>query len=162
MIIFRGKPLTLWKLIGEEYVPNEDLVQYLILISNDNISCPIKLTKLLNEDHPLPVLFSSCDINPLICVKLQELDNQFYFSVFNQPYPQFILHNYCPVSLCIALTKKSKSKSKSKEPIPFSSDWNWTYRITPEKMSYLSFPYSLPNNQFPRVLIGLDKIPFKG
>lgn len=162
--VFRGKPLTLWKLIGKESIPNEDLIQYLILISNGNISCPIKLTKLINEERPLPVLFSSCDINPLICVTLQELDNQFFFSIFNQPYPQFVLYNYCPVSLTLALTKNSKSKPKSKsnEPIPFSTDWNWTYRITSEKNAYLSFPYSLPNNQFPRVLIGLDKIPFKG
>lgn len=154
--------MTLWRLIGRETVSNEELVQYLILIANDNISCPIKLTELKNEDHPLPVLFSSCDVNPLICVTLQELDNQYFFAVYNQPYPQFILYNYCPVSLTIALTKKSKSKSKSLESIPFSIDWNWTYRITPGTNAYLSFPYSVSSKQFPRVLIGLDKKHFKG
>lgn len=143
-------------------MPNEDLVQYLILVFNGNISCPIKLTNLINEECPLSVVFSSCDINPLICVTLQEFDNQYFFTVYNQPYPQFIFYNYCPVPLALALTKKSKSKFKSKEPISFSTDWNWTYRITPEKNAYLSFPYSVSNNQISRVLIGLDKKPFKG
>lgn len=141
---------------------NEELVQYFILISDGNISCPIKLTELMNEERPLPVLFSSCDVNPLICVTLQEMDNQYYFSVYNQPYPQFILYNYCPVSLILALTKKSKSKSKLKEPIQFSIDWNWTYKITSGKSAYLSFPYSISCKQFPRVLVGLDKNPFRG
>lgn len=140
---------------------NEELVQYFILISNGNISCPIKLTELINEERPLPVLFSSCDLNPLICVTLQESDNQYFFTVYNQPYPQFILYNYCPISLTISLTK-SKSKSKFKEPIPFSTDWNWSYRITSEKNAYLSFPYSVSRNQLPKILIGLDKKPFKG
>lgn len=132
-----------------------------MLISNGNISCPIKLTELINEERPLPVLFSSCDLNPLICVTLQEMDNQYFFTVYNQPYPQFILYNHCPVSLTLALTK-SKAKSKSKEPIPFSIDWNWKYKITSGKNAYLSFPYSVVCKQFPRVLIGLDKNPFKG
>jgi len=130
-------------------------------MSNGNISCPIKLTELLHEERPVPVLFSSCDLNPLICVTLQESDNQYFFTVYNQPYPQFILHNYCPVSLTLSLTK-SKSKSKFKEPIRFSIDWNWSYRITSEKNAYLSFPYSVSHNQLPRILIGLDKKPFKG
>lgn len=154
--------MTLWKLIGRETVSNDELVQYLIVISNENISCPIRLTELKKEERPLPVLFSSCDENPLICVTLQELDNQYFFTVYNQPYPQFVIYNYCPVSLTIALAKKSKSKSKSKEPIPFSINWNWTYKITSGYNSYLSFPYSVSSKEFPRVLIGLDKKPFKG
>lgn len=112
----------------------------------------------MNEERPLPVLFSSCDINPLICVTLQELNNQHFFTVYNQPYPQFILYNHCPVSLSLALAKKSKSK----EPMPFSIDWNWTYRITSGSKAYLSFPYSVSCLQIPKVLIGLDKKPFKG
>lgn len=151
----------MWTLIGKETIANEELVQYLILISNGNISCPIKLTELMNEERPLPVLFSSCDLNPLICIKLQEMDNQFFVTIYNQPFPQFILYNYCPMSLVLGLAKKTKSKSKS-EPMPFSTDWNWTYRITSGKNAYLSFPYSVQSKQFPRVLIGLDKNPFKG
>lgn len=156
-----GKPLVMWTLIGKESA-NEDLEQYLILTSNGNISCPIKLTDIVKEERPLPVLFSSCDSNPLICVTLQELDNQYFFTIYNQPYPQFILYNYCPVSLTLALSKKSKSKSKSKEPMPFSNDWNWTYRISSGKNAYISFPYSVSCKQIPRVLIGVDKKPFKG
>lgn len=152
----------MWTLIGKEAVTNEELVQYVILISNNNICCPIKLTELINEERPMPVIFSSCDLNPLICVKLQELDNQYFFTIYNQPYPQFILYNYCPLSLTLSLTKKSKSKTKSKEPVPFSMDWDWTYRIVSGKNSYLTFPYSLSCKQFPRVLIGLDKKHFKG
>lgn len=151
----------MWTLIGKEYVSNENLVQYFILISNGNISCPIKFTELINEERPLPVLFSSCDLNPLVCVTLKEIDNQYFFTVYNQPYPQFVLYNYCPVSLTLALTK-SKTKSKSKEPIPFSSDWNWMYNIASGKNAYLSFPCSVASKQFPRVLIGLNKKPFKG
>lgn len=154
--------MALWKLIGKENIANEELVQYFILVSNGNISCPIKLSELKNEEHPLPVLFSSCDFNPLICVTLQELDNQYFFTVYNQPYPQFILYNNCPMPLTLAIAKKSKSKSKSKEPIPFSLDWNWTYRISSGKNAYLSFPHSVSCYQIPRVLIGLDKKPFKG
>ncbi|XP_025418587.1 vacuolar protein sorting-associated protein 13B-like [Sipha flava] len=153
-----GKPLALWTLIGRQNTSNEELVQYIILISDGNISCPIKLTELINEERPLPVLFSSCVINPLICVTLQELNNQYFFTVYNQPYPQFILYNHCPVSLNLTLAKKSKSK----EPKPFSIDWNWTYRITSGKKAYLSFPHSVSCIQIPRVLIGLDKKPFKG
>lgn len=159
---FRGKPLALWTLIGEETISNEELVQYFIIISNDNISCPIKLSELINDKHPLPVLFSSCDQNPLICVTLQELDNQYFLTVYNQPYPQFILYNYCPVSLTFALAKKSKPKSKSKEPMPFSIDWNWTYKIASGKNAYLCFPYSVSNKKHPRLLIGLDKKLFIG
>jgi len=151
----------MWTLIGKESA-NEDLVQYLILTSNGNISCPIKLTDIVKEERPLPVLFSSCDSNPLICVTLQELDNQYFFTIYNQPYPQFILYNYCPVSLTLALSKKSKSKSKSKEPMPFSNDWNWTYRIFSGNNAYISFPYSVLCKQIPTVLIGVDKKPFKG
>lgn len=150
--------MALWTLIGRQNVYNEELVQYIILISDGNISCPIKLTELTNEERPLPVLFSSCVTNPLICVTLQELNNQYFFTVYNQPYPQFILYNHCPVSLNLTLAKKSKSK----EPIPFSIDWNWTYRITSGKKAYLSFPYSVSCVEIPRVLIGLDKKPFRG
>lgn len=150
--------MTLWTLIGNETSSNEEFVQYFILVSDGNVSCPIKLTELINEKQPLPVLFSSCDTNPLICVTLQELDNQYFFTVYNQPYPQLALYNYCPVPLTLTVAKKSKSK----EPIPFSTDWNWTYRIASEKNAYLCFPYSISNKQFPRVLIGLDKKPFKG
>jgi len=149
-------------LIGKETIPNEEVVQYLLLISNNNVSCPIKLTELNNEERPVPVLFSSCDLNPLICVTLQELNNQYFFTIHNQPYPQFILYNYCPIPLSVALAKKSKSKSKSKEPKPFSVDWNWTYRITSGHNTYLSFPYSVSSKQFPRILIGLDTKPFNG
>jgi len=145
-------------LIGKETIPNEEVVQYLLLISNNNVSCPIKLTELNNEERPVPVLFSSCDLNPLICVSLQELNNQYFFTIHNQPYPQFILYNYCPIPLSVALAKKSKSKSK--EPKPFSVGWNWTYRITPGHNTYLSFPYSVSSKQFPRILIGLDTKPF--
>lgn len=161
-IYFRGKPLALWTLVGKEAVSNEELVQYLILISDNNICCPIKLSELMNEERPLPVIFSSCDLNPLICVKLQELDNQYFFIIYNQPYPQFILYNYCPLSLTLSLTKKSKSKTKSKEPVPFSVDWDWTYRIVPGKNAYLTFPYSSSCKKIPKVLIGLDKRHFKG
>lgn len=151
----------MWTLIGKQSA-NEDLMQYLILTSNGNISCPIKLTDIVKEERPFPVLFSSCDSNPLICVTLQELDNQYFFTIYNQPYPQFILYNYYPVSLTLALSKKSKSKSKSKEPMPFSNDWNWTYRISSGKNAYISFPYSVSCKQIPKVLIGVDKKPFKG
>lgn len=138
------------------------MVQYIILTSSGNISCPIKLSEVVKEERPWPVLFLSCDSNPLICVTFQELDNQYFFTIYNQPYPQFILYNYCPVSLTLALCKKSKSKSKSKEPMPFSNDWNWTYRISSEKNAYLSFPYSVSCKRIPKVLIGVDKKPFKG
>lgn len=154
--------MVLWRLIGKEALPNEELVRYLILVFNDNISCPIKVTELINEEHPLPVLFSSCDSNPLICVTLQELDNQYFFTIYDQPYPHLILYNYCPVSLTLALAKNTKTKSKSKEPIPFSIDWNWTYKIISGKNAFLSFPYSVSSKAFPRILIGLHKKPFKG
>ncbi|XP_050421986.1 intermembrane lipid transfer protein VPS13B-like isoform X2 [Adelges cooleyi] len=154
------KPLSLWTLVGKESKHNEELVQYAILISNGCASCPIKLSELLNEKNPLPVLFSSCDSNPLICVTLLEQDNQYFFTIYNQPYPQIVVYNFCPVSLTIATAKKSKNKVK--EPVLFSSDWNWMFIVSSGKNAFLSFPYTVAIKRFPKLLIGINENSFKG
>ncbi|XP_050539664.1 intermembrane lipid transfer protein VPS13B isoform X2 [Daktulosphaira vitifoliae] len=155
-----GKPLTLWAKIDSQIVNNEDLVQYIILIFNGNFSCPIKISEIMNEKYPMPVLFSSCDLNPLICVTLQKQDSQYFITIYNQPYPQIIFYNYCHNSLKFAVAKKNKNKIK--EPVLFSEDWNWTFTVSSGKKGHLSFPYSMENKQLPKILIGINRKSFIG
>lgn len=150
--IVRGKPLALWTLIRSETLRIKDLVQYVIISSNGDISYPIKLSSLKNEKLPVPVVFSNS--KQLICITLKKYENQYVITAYDQPYPQLVFYNYCPITLIIT------TNSEYKECLPFTADWKWFYTITPNNNSYLSFPHSSLNSTS-TVFVVKDKKPFK-
>lgn len=136
----RGKPLALWTLLEPTatVVRTQELDQYVIIMQNGNLSCPIKLSTVRGEEHaPAPVVFSSFERDVqerLLCVTLDNYDGQHVIAVHDQPYPQIILYNRCPTTVVVT------NSCRFKKPIRFTAEWNWSYEIIPGGISYLSFP----------------------
>lgn len=140
--------MALWTLIESNTIIVEELNQYLIFASDGHLSCPIKLTDLKNEQMPVPVVFS--DLNQLICITLKEYENQYIITISNQWHPQLVFYNYYSTTLIIS------ENSKYTQPVQFMADWNWSYTIAPNNISYLSFPHLILSNN-PTIYVMIDK-----
>lgn len=129
-----------------EMFSKKRLNQYIVIASNGNLSCPIKLSELKKKQRPIiPVIFSSFENiqthldHPSICVTLGKLEDQNVIAIDDLPYPQIIFHNFCPATLCVINHDPLKF---NKPMIQFTDNWNWSYQILPDKIAHLSFPHS--------------------
>ncbi|XP_050423026.1 uncharacterized protein LOC126834867 [Adelges cooleyi] len=130
---FLSKPLTVWTLTDTVVsgVILEKLNRYIALVFKGNVSCPIKVSDIPDNEFPLPVSFCSPgEFNPLLSVSLTVHGGQYVLTVHDQPYPQLIIDNFCHTTILI--TKNVESET-------FSEDWNWSYKICSGDNGFLSF-----------------------
>lgn len=134
----RAKPLAIWISTESSTLFANQLDRYIIIMWNGNLSCPIKLVK-SKEQHP--VVFSSSErdshtaSNQSISITLTKLETlQYAITITDLPHPQITFYNCCPTIIDVT------NDPECEEPIRFAKNWDWQYKLMPNKISYLSFP----------------------
>lgn len=134
--LHRGKPLALWTLTESSILFAQRLERYVIIARNGDLSCPIKL-EASEEQRPVVFSPSSARESQSIAVTLTRLETlQYAITITDRPYPQMTLCNFCPATIDVT------NDAECEEPIRFANDWDWSYKLMPNNISYLSFPQS--------------------
>lgn len=135
----------------------ERLDRYLIIASDGDIGCPVKvsdLTVTADDDRAcVPVVFSSRpDLS--VCVSLTAgRGHQHTVTVCDdRSHPTLVFHNRCAACTVFLTTDR-----EFEEPVPrFAAHCNWSYKILPGDVSRLSvFPRPTPGGPAHTVYVRL-------
>ncbi|CAH0394743.1 unnamed protein product [Bemisia tabaci] len=132
----RARPLTFWAKIKADGKKENTVELYLIVHINDKISCPILVSSIVDKQI-LPVIFSSEDGNeePVsVSITAHTKDNQTFFSIWDQPYPDIVIYNNTKLSLLFT------RMTEQKQPVHETSDWQWTLVIASNTAVNYYFP----------------------
>ncbi|XP_075230064.1 vacuolar protein sorting 13B isoform X2 [Lycorma delicatula] len=132
-------PITEWLTISKD---EESMIPYLAVSEGGDYSCPVPVPQ-STERQSEPVLVP-CNrdllhiqhVNSMLLLCSEQRDGQTFLTLWDQPFPPYIIHNFTRSSIIFA---KAVSE-KGGEAVPYSADWAWQLRLE----SGCSADYQLP------------------
>ncbi|RZF36839.1 hypothetical protein LSTR_LSTR004527 [Laodelphax striatellus] len=132
----KGHPLTEWLSVGV----GDPEASFLSVSLGGDFSCPVAVPQTQERDSvpvlvPLSTPVQHINSSLLLCSEVK--DGQTFITLWNQDWPQIIVHNHTTLTLALAKAKTDKGGAAE----DYNPDWPWQLRLPPG----CSADYHLPS-----------------